>query len=102
MGPVRFPPLRSGEYFLDGFSQRKNDFPVTNKGLTEYIVESRPYEQLTFWKSQRSGRWWIQAPSAENGPYARHRLVPCSYNDYLRACRGELADRLVNAFQRFR
>lgn len=88
-------------YFTDGFHQRKNDFPVTNQGLTEYIVDSKSFERLTFWKSTRSGRWWIQAPAGGKSAYARHRLVPCSYNDYLQACQGELPDRLVNALQRF-
>jgi hypothetical protein len=28
-------------------------------------------------------------------------LIPCSYNDYLQACKDDLPDRLVLAYQRF-
>jgi hypothetical protein len=31
----------------------------------------------------------------------RHRLIPCSYNDYLLASKGELPDRISAAFGRF-
>jgi len=89
-------------YFIDGFYHRKNDFPVTNTGLTEYIVSFKHRDtNLTFWKSNRSGRWWIQAPVDTDEDVQRHRLIPCSYSDYQAALREELPDRLVNAFQRF-
>jgi formiminoglutamase len=88
-------------YFVEGFSQRKGDFPVTTDGLTEYIVDSKAYDQVTFWRSKRSSRWWIQAPVRTKSGQVRHRLIPCSYQDYLTACQEELPVRLVNAFRRF-
>ncbi|MCB0650597.1 MAG: hypothetical protein KDC85_04915 [Saprospiraceae bacterium] len=87
-------------YFIDGYYNRKNDFPVSTQGLMEYIVNFN-HEQIVFWKSQRSGRWWLQIPVMSNKKYQRHYLVPCSYNDYKLACNEELPDRLVNAFKRF-
>lgn len=89
-------------YFIDGFYNRKNDFPASNDGLTEYIVDFKSMEyQLTFWKSQRSGRWWMQVPVKIGKKYHRHRLIPCSYNDYKLACQDELPERLLNAYKRF-
>lgn len=88
-------------YFLDGFHNRKADFPMTNKGLTEYIVDLKHGEQLVFWKSTKSGRWWIQVPAKVTEAQQRHRLIPCSHKDYKLACQGELPDRLLNAFKRF-
>ncbi len=89
-------------YFLEGVSQRKNDFPVSTDGLTEYIVDFKHLDyQLTFWKSQRSNRWWMQVPVKLGKKYHRHRLIPCSYNDYKLACQDELPDRLLNAYKRF-
>lgn len=89
-------------YFIDGFFNRKNDYPVSKEGLTEYIVEFRQYNyQLTFWKSARSGRWWMQVPSGTKRKHQRHRLVPCSFQDYQAACREELPERLLQAFKRF-
>ncbi len=89
-------------YFVDGFYNRKNDFPVSNDGLTEYIVDFKSMDyQLTFWKSQRSSRWWMQVPVKIGKKYNRHRLIPCSYNDYKLACQDELPERLLNAYKRF-
>jgi formiminoglutamase len=89
-------------YFLEGLFARKGDYPVTTSGLTEYIVELRKLNyQLTFWKSTRSGRWWMQVPVATKKKHDRHRLVPCSFQDYQSACREELPERLLVALQRF-
>lgn len=89
-------------YFLEGFFNRKNDFPVSKSGLTEYIVAYRQLNyQLTFWKSAKSGRWWMQVPVPTKKKHERHCLVPCSYQDYQSACREELPERLMQALQRF-
>jgi formiminoglutamase len=89
-------------YFLDGYYGRKNDFPVSSKSLVEYIVESKENGlQLRFWKSSKSGRWWLQVPAKTKKNLKRHKLVPCSYNDYQLACREEIPDRLLSAFKRF-
>lgn len=87
-------------YFCDGFHNRWGDFPASNKGLTEYIVESPSYEQLTFWKSGRSGRWWVQSPVFNRKGEERHRLIPCSYQDYEAATKGEIPERLLQSFRR--
>ena len=89
-------------YFLDGFYNRKGDFPVSTDGLVEYIVDFKKLDyQLTFWRSERSGRWWMQVPVKTRAKYQRHHLVPCSYNDYKMACQDELPERLVKALARF-
>lgn len=89
-------------YFADGFFSRKNDFPASTDGLTEYIVEMPAlHYQITFWKSVKSGRWWMQVPIATDRRHQRHRLVPCSYQDYQAAVREELPERLARAFARF-
>lgn len=90
-------------YFIEGFFQRKGDYPVSTEGLTEYIVQFRQTNhQLIFWKSARSGRWWMQIPvGAEQNNVQRHRLIPCAYQDYQAACRDELPERLMLAFNRF-
>jgi formiminoglutamase len=89
-------------YFLEGFFNRKGDYPVTKTGLTEYVVDLPRYNyQLVFWKSLKSGRWWLQAPAEVKRKQQRHRLIPCSFQDYQMACREELPDRLIQAFKRF-
>ena len=89
-------------YFIDGFYNRKNDYPTSTDNLTEYIVDSRKYDhQLTFWKSEKTGRWWMQIPIKTKRKLQRHKLIPCSYNDYQLTTREELPERLLNAFRRF-
>ncbi|HKK80133.1 MAG TPA: arginase family protein, partial [Phaeodactylibacter sp.] len=89
-------------YFIEGFHSRWGDFPASMDGLVEYIVDYKALEyQLTFWRSERSNRWWMQVPVDTDHSYQRHRLVPCSYNDYLQACKDELPDRLTRALARF-
>lgn len=89
-------------YFLEGFFNRKNDYPASKDGLTEYIVDFRHLNhQLIFWKSTKSGRWWMQTPANPKEKYQRHYLIPCSYQDYQAACREELSDRLLQALSRF-
>ncbi len=68
----------------------------------EYIVDFKDQDyQLSFWKSLRTGRWWIQVPVKARKKQQRHRLIPCSYTDYQQACNEELPERLLNAFKRF-
>lgn len=89
-------------YFVHGFSRRQGDFPVSTKGLLEYVVDIEGFSKLTFWRSKASNRWWVQIPDGNYKGEARHRLVPCSYEDYLTASQEQtLGDRLVMAFRRY-
>lgn len=89
-------------YFLDGYFQRKNDFPKSTDGLLEYVVDSDELEHaVVFWKSSRSGRWWMQIPVQLRKKHQRHRLIPCTYEDYLQASRGDFPERLINALRKF-
>jgi formiminoglutamase len=91
-------------YFVDGFSSRQRDFPMpaAMKQMMQYVVEIPSFEyRLTFWRSNRSNLWWMEIPLKAKRKHDRHRLVPCSYNDYLQACNDDLPERLFNAFRRF-
>jgi formiminoglutamase len=89
-------------YFLDGVQNRKQDFPVSMDGLIEYIVDLKQLDyQLTFWRSSKSGRWWMQIPFKRGKSLQRHRLVSCSYGDYKKASKGELPERLLHALRKY-
>ncbi len=89
-------------YFIHGYSRRKDDFPVSLTGMAEYVVATKHAEQLTFWRSPRTNRWWIQVPADHSAGEARNRLVACSYQDYLTTSQeGHLPDRIVRAFSRY-
>jgi formiminoglutamase len=84
-------------YFIEGFTNRKKDFPVGEK--TDYLkyrvaIKDSKYE-IVFYKSNKSGRWWMDVPYPEafKSKYQRHHLVPCSYRDYQVACNDEMPDR---------
>jgi len=86
-------------YFLEGVYHRKRDFPATSEGMLEYIVSFKDYDHdATFWKSPKSGRWWLQMDSETKG---KHELIPCSYEDYKMACHDELTDRVLNILGRY-
>jgi len=54
-----------------------------------------------FWKSKKSDRWWLQLPGdKKNRDLNANMLVACSYADYLQACKDELPDRWVKAYER--
>ena len=81
-------------YFLDGFSNRMQDCPSNQQHLTEYIVSSSVIDHpLKFFKSQISGRWWMANPS---DPDNFNALLPCTYEEYLAACRDEIPARIIN------
>ena len=86
-------------YLLQGIYNRKRDFPVSTDSMIEYIVSFKDYDHnATFWKSTKSGRWWIQMDSSTKG---KHELIPCSYEDYQMACQDELTERILNVLERY-
>jgi formiminoglutamase len=88
-------------YFIDGVVNRQQDYPVSVHNMTEYLVEIKDFKTpFTFWKSNKSNRWWIQIPQ-HLGEREQNRLFSCSYNDYQKAILGELPERLWNGFKRF-
>lgn len=89
-------------YFIEGYYARTNDLPVGDeKDFVKYIVnfEETDYE-LVFWKSKRSGRWWMQVPDVMDTKYERHQLIPCSYADYELACKEEIPERWLRAHEK--
>ena len=91
-------------YFIEGFRERKGDYPIANKSkYTKYHVALENGEnELTFYKSDFSGRWWMDVPHPSDlkSRFIRHQMVPCSYSDYERALNGEVPDRWYQTFQK--
>lgn len=82
-------------YFIDGFYNRKQDFPLSPK--SNYIIYKTTLKdgsgEMNFVKSKRSDRWWLQVPYPTNGSgNERYHLVPCRYEDYNTAVGGEIPD----------
>lgn len=81
-------------YFLDGVKNRIGEFPINASHLTEYVVSSSLSEEpIHFYKSMMTGRWWMGHPN-HIGDY--QQMIPCTYEEYLSACRDEVPDRLMH------
>jgi len=91
-------------YFIEGISFRKNDYPFGDRSTySSYIVPNEELDMdLKFYKSDRSGRWWMEIPLQQERSvmYKRHVLVPCSYDDYLKAADQEIPDRWWKAYKK--
>lgn len=91
-------------YFIDGVNHRKKDFPIgSRKTYLKYMVNlNEGKNEITFYKSDKSERWWMDVPYPSHGKikYERHLLVPCSYKDYQTACDNEVPDRWWQTFQK--
>lgn len=82
-------------YFVEGFNFRTVENPLVNaNNYLRYIVPVDDME-LIFIKSIKTERWWIEFPFSTNvnNKMKRISLLPCSYDDYLRACDQELPER---------
>ena len=81
-------------YFIEGFHFRSNEYPFgTKENYIKYIVTLE--EELIFYKSNITERWWIEIPfiSLQNNKLKKSTLFPCTYEDYLAACAGEVPER---------
>jgi len=91
-------------YFFDGYYNRVQDFPLKDKdNFIKYMVTiSGHKEEVVFYKSKRSDRWWMEVPIQANmrNKYERHYLVPCSYQDYQTACKDDIPDRWWQVYQK--
>jgi len=91
-------------YFIDGFQSRKGDFPIgSKKSYTKYRVFLEELnEEIIFSKSDKSGRWWMEVPypSSKGIKYERHHLVPCTYEEYQEAMKGEIPNLWWQTFQK--
>jgi formiminoglutamase len=89
-------------YFIDGFYNRKKDFPFAEKSdYTKFRVFVKDHKhEIVFFKSSRSDRWWMEVPYPPNQrlKFERHHLVPCTYSDYELACKEEMPDRWWQTF----
>jgi hypothetical protein len=81
-------------YFIEGFHYRSNEYPFGSKeNYIKYIIPLE--EELLFYKSNKTDRWWIEIPFISNGnnKLKKSTLLPCSYDEYLAACNQEIPER---------
>lgn len=82
-------------YFIEGYQFRSNEYPYGSKdSYFKYIVPLED-EELIFYKSDKTERWWIEVPQINYSDTKAQRstLLPCSYEDYLGAINHEIPER---------
>lgn len=82
-------------YFIEGYHYRSNEYPFGSKdSYLKYIVPLEE-EELIFYKSDKTERWWIEIPfiSHLNNKLKRNTLLPCSHEEYIVACNNEMPER---------
>ncbi len=87
-------------YFLEGMSCRAQDYPFcTKENYLKYLV---PLEEgtMTFYKSHKSGRWWLEIHTMTDNKYKRHALIPCTHQDYLEASAQNIPERWYKALRK--
>ena len=88
-------------YFIEGVNCRVKDDDFLEDAYIKYIVMADD-EELIFYKSNKTGRWWIEIPflSNVNNKLKKHTLLPCTHDDYLEASQGKIPERWYKAYKK--
>jgi hypothetical protein len=87
-------------HFVDGFFARKHDYPASSVNkLTRIHVEVSPKTFITFYKSPKSGRWWMEIPLPKTD-FQKKWLISCTEKDYKQACSGNVPDKWWHSYQK--
>ena len=89
-------------YFIEGYNFRVKDDDFSDETNYQKFITLVDSQELVFYKSNKTGRWWIEIPflAEVNNKLKRHTLLPCMHQDYLDACNNKVPDRWYKAFQK--
>ena len=89
--------------FFEGFFHKMKRFKPTDDDMVKYHVSMREGEYNTcFYKNKKIEKWWMEVPiinSSISLP-SENYFIPCSYNDYQTAVKGDMPERWWKAFQK--
>ncbi len=90
-------------YFIDGYKIRKNELNPNMKDCAKYTVAFEDGKnEITFYKSQSSGRWWMGVPFRREGmERTQNYYIACSYRDYEISNKGEIPERWLKTANKF-
>lgn len=89
-------------YFIEGLNFRVMESPTKdNTDYTKYTVPTET-EQLVFFRSHLTERWWVEVPSILTSHTKVHQpsLLPCTKKDYLEACDQNIPERWYKAYKK--
>ncbi len=89
-------------YFIEGVNYRIKDDNFSDENSHQKYITLVDDQELIFYKSNKTGRWWIEIPFLLeiNTKLKRHTLLPCMHQDYLDACNNKVPERWYKAFQK--
>jgi len=89
-------------YFIEGVNYRVKDDDFKDADSYQKFITLVEDQELIFYKSIRTGRWWIEIPflSEVNNKLIKHTLLPCTHQDYEDACNNNVPERWYKAFQK--
>ena len=89
-------------YFIEGVNLRMNDVNFLETNDYQKFITLADDQELTFYKSNKTGRWWIEIPFLKdvNNKLKKHTLLPCVHQDYLDASNGKIPERWFKAYQK--
>ncbi|QTE21923.1 formimidoylglutamase [Polaribacter cellanae] len=88
-------------YFIEGVNFRVKDYPFSGKeNYQKFTVLLEDDDPITFYKSNKSGRWWIEINILSDNKYKRHALIPCTYKDYLDATKQIIPEKWYKAMRK--
>ena len=88
-------------YFIEGVSFRVNDYPFSGReNYQKFTVLLEEDDPLTFYKSHKSGRWWIEINILSSNKNKRHALIPCTYSDYVDATKQIIPEKWYKAMRK--
>ena len=85
-------------YFIEGVNYRAKDYPFCTKdNYQKFTVMLEDDDPINFYKSDKTGRWWMEINLIKNNKYKRHALIPCTYQDYLETTEQVIPERWFKA-----
>jgi len=85
-------------FLVEGFGLRITEDPLQDKHIRKFNVShGQSNDQIVFYKSEKTERWWIEIPKHHNG---KNITLPASYKDYTDACNQEIPYRWIKAMQK--
>lgn len=89
-------------YFVEGVNCRVNDDDFGKEGQHQKFNVLIDDDELIFYKSIKTGRWWIEIPFLPNvnNKLKKHALLPCTHEDYMEASHGKIPERWYKAYKK--
>ena len=84
--------------FIEGYNSRVKDYPfLTKEDYQKFTVMLENDDPINFYKSNKTGRWWMEINLIQHNKYKRRALIPCTYQDYIETTNQMIPDRWFKA-----